>query len=234
MVLALLRRAMLRRHAIPWAAVPATLLGGAAGCLGVTHCASDAASAPREQSLALWQRACNFVYFSPFKSIIGFLTPAYAAVFAYESSNPKTANMLLSQRLIHTRVYGQAIAVITTVSVMSFVSMMDKQGGAYRVDGAEVVRGDAPAKLRHWYSGSEAEQLAREKEIAEKYARNHGPSADLLLPLVYAPLLPLVWLGLRHRMPAHQLTKIIMGITGVAFVHGVYVMVGDSSMTMGS
>jgi len=34
--------------------------------------------------------------------------PLYGAIFFKESTHPSTANMILSQRLIHTRVYGQA------------------------------------------------------------------------------------------------------------------------------
>ncbi|KAL1530125.1 hypothetical protein AB1Y20_001043 [Prymnesium parvum] len=185
-----------------------------------------------QKSLSLSQRLSNVVYNHPFKTIIGLVAPSYLAVFIAESVNPRTANMILSQRLIHTRVYGQAIAVITTIGVMSFASMMEKQGGAYRLENGVVTRGEA-VSLRHWYSKPAEEQEATERAIAQEYDATHGPSMDLILPLIYAPLLPLVWVGLRNRVPTHQLTKIVMGITGVAFAHAVYIMVGDSSMTVG-
>ena len=48
----------------------------------------------------------------------------YAGIFYKESTDPRTASMLLSQRLIHTRVYGQAIAIFTTVAVMGWAETM--------------------------------------------------------------------------------------------------------------
>ncbi|KAL3933247.1 MAG: hypothetical protein SGPRY_000371 [Prymnesium sp.] len=215
----------------------AAAVGAPAVCVGRACCESAALKSENSKKdsckLALWQRAANVVYNSPFKSIIGFIVPAYLGIFMVESANPRTANMPLSQRLIHTRVYGQGIAVLTTVSIMSFVSVMEKQGGIYRVENGEIVRGQQMWGLRHWYSRPDDELKAEEKAIAEQYEAHHGPSNDLLLPLIYAPLLPFVWVGLRGRIPTDQLTKIIMGITGVAFVHAGYIMVGDSSMVMG-
>ena len=49
------------------------------------------------------------------KMICGIALPSYAALFYKESTNPATRDMLLSQRLIHTRVYGQMIAVLSAV-----------------------------------------------------------------------------------------------------------------------
>lgn len=180
------------------------------------------------------QQLANVVYMHPIKTTIGIVAPCYAATFAYESFNPATANMMLSHRLIHTRVYGQMIAIATTVGVMTFVQSMDKGGGIYRLQHGVVKRGENAEGLRHWYSRSASDLENEEKCIAEEYeAHGHRVGdADLLLPLVYAPLLPLLWIGLRSRMPTHRLTQLMMGITGVAFAHGVYIMVGDSSMRM--
>ena len=76
---------------------------------GGTSIAGAAAAAPvaKVSSLPLWCRASNMVYINPFKTILGICLPAYGALFYRESTHPATANMLLSQRLIHTRVYGQ-------------------------------------------------------------------------------------------------------------------------------
>ena len=76
---------------------------------GGTSIAGAAAAAPvaKVSSLPLWCRAANMVYINPFKTILGICAPAYGALFYRESTHPATANMLLSQRLIHTRVYGQ-------------------------------------------------------------------------------------------------------------------------------
>ena len=77
---------------------------------GGTSIAGAAAAAPvaKVSSLPLWCRAANMVYINPFKTILGICLPAYGALFYRESTHPATANMLLSQRLIHTRVYGLA------------------------------------------------------------------------------------------------------------------------------
>ncbi|KAL1521970.1 hypothetical protein AB1Y20_021616 [Prymnesium parvum] len=72
---------------------------------------SAAPAAPQrvvQQHLAPWQAAANIVYEHPFKTIFGVAGPLYGAIFFKESTHPSTANMILSQRLIHTRVYGQA------------------------------------------------------------------------------------------------------------------------------
>ena len=71
------------------------------------------AQQPRQTSLALWQMACNTVYNNPFKTIIGIAAPIYGGLFYKESTNAATKDMLLSQRLIHTRVYGQMVAVLS-------------------------------------------------------------------------------------------------------------------------
>lgn len=228
--LALLRSA-LRQPATMRRAAAAALVVAPSSLMYAAHCEASSAS-KGHTSLSLWQQAANLIYQSPFKAIVGIIVPAYALVFAMENSNPRTAGMLLSQKLIHTRVYGQAIAVATTVGVMSFVSMMDKEG-VYRIQNGEVVRGKEQSRVRHWYSKTAEDQKADEQKLSDRYEQQYGTKIDVLLPLIYAPLLPLVWIGLRNRIPAHQLTKIIMGITGVAFVHGVYIMVSDSSMVMG-
>ena len=79
---------------------------------GGTSIAGAAAAAPvaKVSSLPPWCRAANMVYENPFKTIAALCAPAYGALFYRESTHPATANMLLSQRLIHTRVYGQALA----------------------------------------------------------------------------------------------------------------------------
>ena len=74
--------------------------------------------AAEQGSLAPWQRAANMVYDHPFKTIIGIAVPCYLAIFHRESTNPATAQMLLSQRLIHTRVYGQGVVVLVHVTTV--------------------------------------------------------------------------------------------------------------------
>ena len=81
--------------------------------------------------------------------------PLYGALFYAESVNPATASMPLSQRLIHTRVYGQALVIGITAAVMALGKSME-QDGAYVLYEGRVVREAEVArkgpKLRHWYS----------------------------------------------------------------------------------
>lgn len=77
--------------------------------------APERESGPPVNSLGVRYTLANFVFESPFKTILGIALPLYGSIFYRESVTPQTASMLLSQRLIHTRVYGQAVAVLTTV-----------------------------------------------------------------------------------------------------------------------
>ena len=61
--------------------------------------------------------------------------------------------MPLSQRLIHTRVYGQMIAVLSTVSVMAFVKEWKRTAALQIVDG-QLVRGEQGRRPRNWYSST--------------------------------------------------------------------------------
>ncbi|KAL3930382.1 MAG: hypothetical protein SGPRY_001561 [Prymnesium sp.] len=85
------------------------------------------------QGLSLWHRAANAIFEHPCKTIVGIALPVYSAIFYKESSSPATARMLLSQRLIHTRVYGQAVVIATTIAVMSVGESM-KDAGFYVID----------------------------------------------------------------------------------------------------
>jgi hypothetical protein len=67
-------------------------------------------TASQQGSLTVLQRIANFVSDNPFKTVAGTAVPMYLAIFAYESMSPATRDMPLSQRLIHTRVYGQVHA----------------------------------------------------------------------------------------------------------------------------
>lgn len=182
-------------------------------------------------SLMPWHMAANIVYEHPCKTIAGIAGPLYAAIFYKESTNPATANMLLSQRLIHTRVYGQAVAIATTVFVM-FVGQSMQTDGMYVVgkDG-QLTRSNwvrETGKIRHWYSMTDAER----KEEATGAAGSTGPNYDLLVPLVYAPLLPLMIIGLRGRVHKDTLTKIVSGTIFVALVHAGTIMFSDRTITM--
>ena len=90
---------------------------------------SESASAAIKQAfsqtqLTPLQSMSNTVYVHPFKTIIGIAAPLYCGIFYRESTHPSTASMPLSQRLIHTRVYGQMIAVLSTNALCFCVSRL--------------------------------------------------------------------------------------------------------------
>merc|ERR1719203_2322058 len=109
------------------------------------------------------------------------VVPLYSAIFYAESTNPATASMPLSQRLIHTRVYGQAIAILSTIIVMGFCETM-KEHGPYTV-----------AEDRSTMSATFGQKgLGAADQLAADLDNEAMSSYNLLVPLLYAPLLPLL------------------------------------------
>lgn len=195
--------------------------------------ARRAHSSPQDR-LSTWQTAANAVYNHPFKTIMGIAAPIYGALFYRESTHPATSHMPLSQRLIHTRVYGQMVAVLSTVSVMAFAKGMEGSGGVYRIDGGRLVRG-VPTS-RQWYEHS----VAPAKAVAsssETESRSNMPDGhankdglDLMVPLLYAPLLPLMRILGRGRVPPERLNLMMLGTIGLALSHAGYIMFSDSTV----
>merc|ERR1712087_924743 len=167
--------------------------------------------------LPLWQRAANLVYEHPFKTIVGSVAPLYGLIFYHESTSPATAGMMLSQRLIHTRVYGQAIAIGATVSVMMVCESM-KKDGPYRVQSSAA----SPRTPEQVYG--------TETRAVDALGLSQGPNNGLLVPLIYAPLLPMMVIGLRSRVAKATLHKIVVGTVLVALAHAGSVMFSDSSV----
>lgn len=56
------------------------------------------------------------------------------------------------------------------------------------------------------------------------------PSAHMYAPLVYAPILPMIRIGLRGRLPQHRIDQIFLTAVGTALAHAGYIMFGDSSV----
>ena len=229
----------------------------------------------QQSSLSLFQTASNFVYFNPFKTIGAIALPLYGYIFHKESTSAATAMLPLSQRLIHTRVYGQMVAVLTTCGVMGFVKSMDAEG-PFRIKDGHVVRGvsshganaafyesvglkppapragsvkggaalaapadgaEAPAKEERAARAARAEQaearrLQAEREAAEEEAERQGQGYGLLVPLLYAPLVPLMRVGLRGRVSTERLTQLTLGVIGVALAHAGSYMFTDSSVAV--
>ena len=187
----------------------ASLAANPAAAAPVSSHATHATNAIVQLSLSPLQRLANLVYDNPFKTIIAIAAPIYGGLFYRESTHASTREMLLSQRLIHTRVYGQFVAVLSTVTIMGFCETMRAGGGAYRIADGKLVRGDqAPTRLRNWYSAdtrTEAEvrwDVENQRLVAEAEG-NRRDGLDLMVPLLYAPLLPLMRLGLRGYVHVH-------------------------------
>ena len=110
-----------------------------------------------------------------------------------------------------------------TVGVVMTVTEAMKADGAYVVEGDRVLRASqaTPAKIRHWYS--------KENPPESRTAEESGPPLDLLVPLLYAPLLPLMRIGLRGRLPQPQIERLMMGTAGLALAHAGYIMFSDST-----
>ncbi|KAG0454793.1 hypothetical protein HPP92_024085 [Vanilla planifolia] len=58
-------------------------------------------------------------------------------------------------------------------------------------------------------------------EAAEN-RRRRGPPFALLVPLIYAPILPLIRIGLRHKPVLRD--RLFFGVLAGAFAHGTYLV----------
>mmetsp|Transcript_8303 Transcript_8303/g.16399 ORF Transcript_8303/g.16399 Transcript_8303/m.16399 type:complete len:298 (-) Transcript_8303:425-1318(-) len=171
--------------------------------------------------LPVWQRAANYVYDHPARTSVGTIVPLYAFIFGYESSQPATAAMPLSQRIIHTRVYGQALAIGVCIAVAMFNESMKGGGGKYLLPEIE---GHRPASAEERFATMPIEVKAHDSD--QKY----GLKRAVLVPLVYAPLLPLSIIFLRHRVQKETLHKIVGGTVFVALAHAGTIMFNDSTV----
>lgn len=64
----------------------------------------------------------------------------------------------------------------------------------------------------------------------EELNKPAGLKYDLLVPLLYAPLLPLMIIGLRGRVSRERLTQIVSGTILLALCHAGSIMFSDSSV----
>ncbi|CAN0414045.1 unnamed protein product [Pylaiella littoralis] len=86
------------------------------------------------QELSVAQKAANFCYANPFKMVVGMGLPAVGGIL-YSMRNE--GHLKLSQKLIHTRVYGQFTVVSIVVATMGFQEMMKRNGGFFVVSEPE-------------------------------------------------------------------------------------------------
>ena len=76
-----------------------------------------------------------------------------------------------------------------------------------------------------------AEQRApHEKTGLDSEQRRARDGLDLLVPLLYAPALPLMRIVGRGRVPPERLNAMMMGTIGLALTHAGYIMFSDSTV----
>jgi hypothetical protein len=75
--------------------------------------------------LKLWQRAANYVYDHPYKTLVSVSVPLVSGVFAMQHANK---NITVSQQIMTTRIYGQGAVVVLLLSSMAFHDYMSKRG----------------------------------------------------------------------------------------------------------
>ncbi|KDO31068.1 hypothetical protein SPRG_19594 [Saprolegnia parasitica CBS 223.65] len=74
--------------------------------------------------LPLLQRTANFVYDYPFRTLVGATVPLIGCIFLDQNRN---ANIQFSQKIMHTRIYGQGASVVLLLSTMAFHDYMAKR-----------------------------------------------------------------------------------------------------------
>ncbi|KAF0686684.1 Aste57867_21526 [Aphanomyces stellatus] len=78
-----------------------------------------------EHMLPLWQQAANFVHDHPFRTVASTALPLVGAIYYEQNKNP---NIHLSQKIMHTRIYGQGTCVVLLLSTMAIYDYMSKRG----------------------------------------------------------------------------------------------------------
>jgi hypothetical protein len=155
----------------------------------------------------------NFIHDRPFTflSVGGGIT--VSSVFALEAFlHP---GMKLSSRIMHTRVYAQGVTVLMLCGTMLFHEHM-KHAGKY-----------IPAhKIEKQPSnGNEKEG----SELVGGQPQQRAGRWDLYLPLVYAPMLPLIRIGLKGRTSPRNVDRVFFTTLAAALAHAGYILFSDSS-----
>jgi len=80
---------------------------------------------PKSSTLSLPKRTLNFLHDHPFQLVAALGIPFVGAI---ASQQMKLTHLTISQRVMHSRVIGQAGVVTIAMSVMAFRDYMDKHG----------------------------------------------------------------------------------------------------------
>lgn len=89
--------------------------------------------------LSVTKKAANWCYQNPFKMMVGMAAPAVGGIL-YSMRNE--TNLKLSQKLMHTRVYGQMTVVSMMVGMMTFQEIMRRNGGLFVIAEPEAEEGE--------------------------------------------------------------------------------------------
>ncbi|KAF0699616.1 Aste57867_9832 [Aphanomyces stellatus] len=92
------------------------------------HHGGSATNATEERStkaLPLWQQAANYVHDYPFRTIACTAVPLVGLIFLEQNRNP---NIQFSQKIMHTRIYGQGTSVVLLLSTMALYDYMSRRG----------------------------------------------------------------------------------------------------------
>lgn len=81
--------------------------------------------ASKKSSLGLHKRLANHIYDHPYQMLATVGVPVVGGIFAYQNTN---AGINTSQKIMHTRIYGQAAVVVMLLSSMAFHDYMAKRG----------------------------------------------------------------------------------------------------------
>ncbi|CAK4067487.1 unnamed protein product [Aphanomyces euteiches] len=86
---------------------------------------SNDARNTRHGQLPLHQRAANYVLDHPFRTVAFSAAPIVGGIYLYQQQN---TNIQLSQKIMHTRIYGQGSSVVILLATMAFYDYMSRHG----------------------------------------------------------------------------------------------------------
>ena len=89
--------------------------------------------AARQQGSTWHLRGINFFMEHTLASFGLIITPIYGAILHHELSKPRPPTWRFSHAIIHTRVLGQAAAVISLVTVFGLKDFLSKAGAPYDI-----------------------------------------------------------------------------------------------------
>ncbi|RHY30565.1 hypothetical protein DYB32_004213 [Aphanomyces invadans] len=87
--------------------------------------AAAAAATQRPHSLPLHHRFANHVLDYPFRTLAMTAIPLVGGIYLHQSQNN---NIQLSQKIMHTRIYGQGTCVVLLLSTMALYDYMSRRG----------------------------------------------------------------------------------------------------------